>query len=90
MVLFLFAFLLSPNLIFCLAVQEAVRKAQEELAKQKEVILTQDKELKGKSSEANKIREQNNEVQLKIKELEHNISKHRKDSQDAADKVTHD
>lgn len=43
--------------------------------------------LKGKSTEANKIREQNNEVQLKIKELEHNISKHRKDSQDAADKV---
>lgn len=41
----------------------------------------------GKSAEANKIREQNNEVQLKIKELEHNISKHRKDSQEAADKV---
>lgn len=40
-----------------------------------------------KSTEANKLREQNNEVQLKIKELEHNISKHRKDSQDAADKV---
>ena len=114
-----------------LSLQEAVRKAQEELAKQKEVIMAQDKELKvdtilpvdtlvfdpylrvltsglaltsltvqtiswsficnwtiqGKSTEANKIREQNNEVQLKIKELEHNISKHRKDSQDAADKV---
>lgn len=41
----------------------------------------------GKSSEANKIREQNNEVQLKIKELEHNMSKHHKESQDAADKV---
>lgn len=43
--------------------------------------------LQAKSTEANKIREQNNEAQLKIKELEHNISKHRKDSQDAADKV---
>lgn len=42
----------------------------------------------GKSAEANNLREQNNEVQLKIKELEHNISKHRKDSQEAADKVT--
>lgn len=41
----------------------------------------------GKSTEANKIREQNNEAQLKIKELEHKISKHRKDSQEAADKV---
>uniref|UniRef100_H3CEP3 Structural maintenance of chromosomes protein 2 n=1 Tax=Tetraodon nigroviridis TaxID=99883 RepID=H3CEP3_TETNG len=68
--------------------KEAVRKAQEKLAKQKEVIMTQDKELKGKSTEANKIREQNNEIQLKIKEQEHNINKHRKDSQDAADKVS--
>uniref|UniRef100_A0A667X7R3 Structural maintenance of chromosomes protein n=1 Tax=Myripristis murdjan TaxID=586833 RepID=A0A667X7R3_9TELE len=68
--------------------KEAVRKAQEELAKQKEVIMAQDKELKGKSMEANKIREQTNEAQLKIKELEHNISKHRKDSQDAAAKVS--
>uniref|UniRef100_H2LIA5 Structural maintenance of chromosomes protein n=1 Tax=Oryzias latipes TaxID=8090 RepID=H2LIA5_ORYLA len=67
--------------------KEAVRKAQEELTKLKEVIMAQDKEIKGKNSEANKIREQNNEVQLKIKEQEHNISKHHKDSQDAADKV---
>lgn len=43
--------------------------------------------LQDKSSAADKIREQNNEVQLKIKELEHNISKHRKESQEAADKV---
>ncbi|XP_034059230.1 structural maintenance of chromosomes protein 2 [Gymnodraco acuticeps] len=68
--------------------KEAVRTAQEELARQKEGIMAEDKELKGKSSEANKISEQNNEVQLKIKEQEHNISKHRKDSQEAADKVT--
>uniref|UniRef100_A0A8C9YFJ8 Structural maintenance of chromosomes protein n=1 Tax=Sander lucioperca TaxID=283035 RepID=A0A8C9YFJ8_SANLU len=67
--------------------KEAVRKAQEELAKQKEVIMAQDKELKGKTTEANKIREQNNEVQLKIKELEHNISKHRKDSQEAVSRM---
>ncbi|XP_061591552.1 structural maintenance of chromosomes protein 2 [Cololabis saira] len=68
--------------------KESVRKAQEELTKQKEIIMTQDKELKGKNTEANQIREQNNEVQLKIKELEHNINKHHKDSQEAADKVT--
>ncbi|KAM3864764.1 structural maintenance of chromosomes protein 2 [Diretmus argenteus] len=68
--------------------KEAVRKAQEELAQQKEVIMAQDKEIKVKSTEANKIREQTNEAQLKIKELEHNISKHRKDSQDAAAKVS--
>lgn len=34
--------------MFCVAVQEAVRKAQVELAKQKEVIMAQDKELKVK------------------------------------------
>uniref|UniRef100_A0A6Q2YST3 Structural maintenance of chromosomes protein 2 n=1 Tax=Esox lucius TaxID=8010 RepID=A0A6Q2YST3_ESOLU len=38
-------------------------------------------------SEANRMREKTNESQLRIKELEHNISKHRKDSQDAAAKV---
>uniref|UniRef100_A0A672GNI5 SMC hinge domain-containing protein n=1 Tax=Salarias fasciatus TaxID=181472 RepID=A0A672GNI5_SALFA len=63
--------------------KEAVRTAQEELTKQKEIIMAQDKELKAKSLEADSIREQNNDAQLKIKELEHNISKHRKDSQDA-------
>ncbi|KAG7238364.1 hypothetical protein INR49_030961 [Caranx melampygus] len=68
--------------------KEAVRKAQEELAQQKEVIMKQDKELKVKSTEANTLREQSNKAQLKIKELEHNISKHRKESQDAADKVS--
>ncbi|XP_061627398.1 structural maintenance of chromosomes protein 2 [Phyllopteryx taeniolatus] len=68
--------------------KEAVRKAQEELSKQKDVIMAQFKEIKEKTTEAGKIQEQNNEAQLKIKELEHNISKHLKDSQDAAGAVT--
>uniref|UniRef100_A0AAZ3PI16 SMC hinge domain-containing protein n=1 Tax=Oncorhynchus tshawytscha TaxID=74940 RepID=A0AAZ3PI16_ONCTS len=70
--------------------KESVRKAQEELTRQKEVIVAQDKEIKGKSTEANHMRERTNESQLKIKELEHNISKHRKDSQEAAAKVEHE
>ncbi|KAJ8000529.1 hypothetical protein DPEC_G00181060 [Dallia pectoralis] len=68
--------------------KESVRRAQEELSQQKEGIMAQDKEIKAKSSEANHMREKTNESQLKIKELEHNISKHRKDSQDAASKVS--
>ncbi|XP_055767180.1 structural maintenance of chromosomes protein 2 [Salvelinus fontinalis] len=68
--------------------KESVRKAQEELTRQKEVIVSQDKEIKGKSTEANQMRERTNESQLKIKELEHNINKHRKDSQEAAAKVS--
>uniref|UniRef100_A0A665SZZ2 SMC hinge domain-containing protein n=1 Tax=Echeneis naucrates TaxID=173247 RepID=A0A665SZZ2_ECHNA len=73
--------------------KEAVRNAQEELAKQKEVIMKQDKELKVDTIYLFiffpfLLWVLNNEVQLKIKELEHNINKHRKDSQDAADKVS--
>uniref|UniRef100_A0A8C4Y2I3 Structural maintenance of chromosomes 2 n=1 Tax=Gopherus evgoodei TaxID=1825980 RepID=A0A8C4Y2I3_9SAUR len=65
----------------------SVKKAQEELAKQKEVITAQDKEIKAKSAEAVKYREQNNESQLKVKELEHNINKHKRETTDAAAKV---
>lgn len=61
--------------------------AQEQLSQQKEVILGQEREIKGKSGEANSLRGQNNDAQLKIKELEHNISKHKKDSADATAKV---
>ncbi|XP_037106989.1 structural maintenance of chromosomes protein 2 [Syngnathus acus] len=64
--------------------KEAVRKAQEELSKKKDAIMAQFKEIKGKTTEADKLREQNNEAQLKVKELEHNINKHLKESQDAA------
>lgn len=49
--------------------------------------MAQDREIKGKTTEANKLREQNNEAQLRIKELEHNINKHKKDSADAAARV---
>ncbi|KAI5628196.1 structural maintenance of chromosomes protein 2, partial [Silurus asotus] len=68
--------------------KDAVRKAQEQLTQQKEVILAQERDIKGKSEEANRLREHNNDAQLKIKELEHNISKHKKDSADAAARVT--
>lgn len=67
--------------------KESVKKAQAELTKQKEVIMGQEKEIKAKSSEAAKLREQNNDHQLKIKELEHNISKLKRDSTEAAAKV---
>lgn len=65
-----------------------MRQAQEQLTQQKEVILAQEREIKGKSEEANRLREHNNDAQLKIKELEHNINKHKKDSADAASRVS--
>ncbi|XP_015276906.1 PREDICTED: structural maintenance of chromosomes protein 2 [Gekko japonicus] len=65
----------------------SVKKAQEELAEQKAVVMAQDKAIKAKSAEAVKHKEQNNELQLKIKELEHNISKHKQEASDASVKV---
>ncbi|XP_073520188.1 structural maintenance of chromosomes protein 2 isoform X1 [Phyllobates terribilis] len=67
--------------------KEIVKKAQEELAKQKEIIMGHDKEIKSKSTEAGKMRDSNNDIQLKIKELEHNITKHKKESSDASARV---
>lgn len=67
--------------------QESVETAQKELAKQKEVIALHDNAIKDKSAEMVKYREQNNELQLKVKELEHNITKCQQDVTDAAAKV---
>nr|XP_056704036.1 structural maintenance of chromosomes protein 2 [Euleptes europaea] len=67
--------------------KECVKKAQEELAEQKAVVMAQDKAIRAKSAEAIKYKEQNNELHLKIKELEHNISKHKREASDASAKV---
>ncbi|NWY71528.1 SMC2 protein, partial [Erithacus rubecula] len=67
--------------------QESVERAQKELAKQKEVIALHNNAIKEKSAEMVKYREQNNELQLKVKELEHSITKCQQDAADAAAKV---
>ncbi|NWS73655.1 SMC2 protein, partial [Crotophaga sulcirostris] len=68
--------------------KESVEKSQEELAKQKEVVMSKDTAIKAKSAEAAKHKEKINELQLKFKALEHDISKHQQESADAAAKVT--
>ncbi|KAM6329392.1 structural maintenance of chromosomes protein 2 isoform 1-T2 [Alca torda] len=68
--------------------KKSVEKSQKELAKQKEVILLQDKAITAKSAEIEKYREQNNELQLKLKALEHSIGKHQQETADAATKLT--
>lgn len=57
------------------------------MTKQKEVITAQDNVIKAKYAEVAKHKEQNNESQLKIKELDHNMSKHKREAEDAAAKV---
>ncbi|KAM9367980.1 structural maintenance of chromosomes protein 2 [Phaethornis superciliosus] len=68
--------------------KESVEKSQKELGKHKEVIALHDKAIKAKSAEVAKYKEQNNELQLKVKALEHNISKHQQEAADAAAKVS--
>ncbi|NXG23330.1 SMC2 protein, partial [Grallaria varia] len=68
--------------------EESVEKSQKELAEKKEVIASHDNAIKGKSAEMVKCREQNNELHLKIKELEHDIIKRQQEAADAAAKVT--
>ncbi|KAM6289424.1 structural maintenance of chromosomes protein 2 [Aegotheles albertisi] len=68
--------------------KESVEKSRKELAEQKELILSQDKAIKAKHAEIVKYKEQTNEFQLKIKELEHDISKHQQEGADAAAKVS--
>uniref|UniRef100_A0A8C9Q6T2 Structural maintenance of chromosomes protein 2 n=1 Tax=Spermophilus dauricus TaxID=99837 RepID=A0A8C9Q6T2_SPEDA len=68
--------------------KESVNKAQEELTKQKEVITAQDHVIKAKYAEVAKHKEQNNDSHLKIKELDHNISKHKREAEDTAAKVS--
>ncbi|NXN83647.1 SMC2 protein, partial [Bombycilla garrulus] len=67
--------------------EESVEKAQKELAKQKEVIALHDNAIKDRSAEMVKYGEQNNELQLKVKELEHNITKCQQEAADATAKV---
>uniref|UniRef100_A0AAZ3Q5J8 SMC hinge domain-containing protein n=1 Tax=Oncorhynchus tshawytscha TaxID=74940 RepID=A0AAZ3Q5J8_ONCTS len=76
-----------------LAVDEAMKTIQEQIDNMSTTVAENKVPFTswsntGKSTEANHMRERTNESQLKIKELEHNISKHRKDSQEAAAKVS--
>lgn len=64
-----------------------MNKAQEEVTKQKEVITAQDNVIKAKYVEVAKYKEQNSDSQLKLKELDHNINKHKREAEDAAAKA---
>ncbi|XP_054253606.1 structural maintenance of chromosomes protein 2 [Indicator indicator] len=67
--------------------KESLEKSEKEVANQKEVVELQNEAIKAKDAETAKYREQNNELQLRVKELEHNISKHHQDIDDAASKI---
>ncbi|XP_007904709.2 structural maintenance of chromosomes protein 2 [Callorhinchus milii] len=68
--------------------KEIVKKAQDDLAKQKEAIKAQNSEIQVKTTTISQLVKLKNEAQLKIQEREHNIDKHKRDSADAAAKVS--
>ncbi|NXT95357.1 SMC2 protein, partial [Anhinga rufa] len=68
--------------------KESVEKSQKDLANQKEVIMLQNKAIKAKSAEMLKYKEQNNELQFKMKTLEHSITNCQEQIAGAAAKVT--
>ncbi|NXS60313.1 SMC2 protein, partial [Brachypteracias leptosomus] len=68
--------------------KESLEKSEKELAKQKEVIMLQDKALKAKSDERVRYVERSNELQLHIKTVERNVSKHNQEAADASTKIS--
>ncbi|XP_078251192.1 structural maintenance of chromosomes protein 2 isoform X1 [Rhinoraja longicauda] len=68
--------------------KESVKMAQDKLAMQKEAIKSQNKDIQIKNNSISDLLKQKNDAQLKIQELEHNITKHKSETADAAAKVT--
>ncbi|XP_070563660.1 structural maintenance of chromosomes protein 2-like [Ptychodera flava] len=69
--------------------QQAVKAAQAELNKQREKLKECDKAINDKATELQTLKDEDNETQLQMKETEHKIAKHNKDSKDAARMVEH-
>uniref|UniRef100_A0A803YFV7 SMC hinge domain-containing protein n=1 Tax=Meleagris gallopavo TaxID=9103 RepID=A0A803YFV7_MELGA len=64
--------------------RESLKNAENELMKQKGLMAEQTKDIKTKSAEIEKYREQNNELQLNMNALEHDISKYQQETADAS------
>ncbi|XP_078574034.1 structural maintenance of chromosomes protein 2-like [Branchiostoma floridae x Branchiostoma japonicum] len=69
--------------------KKSVEAAQVELNKAREVLRECNKEINERNKETKELEKEKNEAQLKIQELEHKVSKHNKDSKDAAKTVEH-
>ncbi|XP_021236824.1 structural maintenance of chromosomes protein 2 isoform X2 [Numida meleagris] len=63
--------------------KQSLKKVEKDLAKQKELMAERTKDIKAKSAEIEKYREQNKELQLNINALEHDISKYQQETADA-------
>ncbi|XP_052557368.1 structural maintenance of chromosomes protein 2 [Tympanuchus pallidicinctus] len=64
--------------------RESLKNAENELIKQKGLMAERTKVIKAKSAEMEKYREQNNELQLNMNALEHDISKYQQETADAS------
>ncbi|XP_013399508.1 structural maintenance of chromosomes protein 2 [Lingula anatina] len=62
----------------------AVKEAQAEVNKQKELLKARNKEISAKHTEQKNLQKETNATQLKMQEMEHKIAKHNRESKDAA------
>ena len=78
--------LLSTCLLF--VVQAEVKEAQAALNKQKEKLKECNREIGEKIGEQKSMQKESNEAQLKVQELEHKVTEHKRSSEDAARMVS--
>uniref|UniRef100_A0A8V0XSF3 Structural maintenance of chromosomes protein n=1 Tax=Gallus gallus TaxID=9031 RepID=A0A8V0XSF3_CHICK len=64
--------------------RESLKNAENELSSEKGLMAERTKDIKAKSAKIEKYREQNNELQLSINALEHDINKYQQETADAS------
>lgn len=74
--------------LFSLPFQKSVAEAKKALNDQKEILKGRNVDIQTKVGERQALCKEDQEIQLKIKEMEHEISKFQRDSKDASNKVS--
>ena len=75
-------------MISCVYLQSEVRDAQAALAQQKALLKECNKDINQKLGEQQKLQKDVNDAQLQVQEMDHKVTKHNKDSHDAAKQVS--
>ena len=74
-------------LILLLIIQKAVSETKKDLERQKDLLKERNQDIQSKLGEKNQLGREDQEIQLEMKELEHQMAKFQRDSKDAANKV---
>ncbi|XP_033637022.1 structural maintenance of chromosomes protein 2-like [Asterias rubens] len=68
--------------------KKAVSETKKDLERQKDLLKERNQDIQSKLGEKNQLGREDQEIQLEMKELEHQMAKFQRDSKDAANKVT--